>query len=63
MFYIAEYIDMVTVAAVATNLFLGGWTALLADGLRLVWFLIKLRSSSSSTCGCAGRCRASATTS
>ena len=25
MFFLAEYINMVTVAAVATNLFLGGW--------------------------------------
>ena len=25
MFFLAEYINMVTVSAVATNLFLGGW--------------------------------------
>jgi NADH-quinone oxidoreductase subunit H len=43
MFFLAEYINMVTVAAVSTNLFLGGWhMPLLPDSLGLVWFLLKV---------------------
>ncbi len=39
----AEYVNMMTVAAIGTNLFLGGWLSpvpFLPDGL--VWFLIKM---------------------
>lgn len=41
MFYIAEYTNMVTIAALATSLFLGGWhgPAFLPP---LIWFLIKM---------------------
>jgi NADH-quinone oxidoreductase subunit H len=43
MFFLAEYINMVTVAAVSTNLFLGGWhMPLLPDSLGLLWFLLKV---------------------
>ncbi len=51
MFFLAEYINMVTVAAVATTLFLGGWRApwpiSLWSGanegwLPMLWFLIKI---------------------
>jgi NADH-quinone oxidoreductase subunit H len=49
LFFLAEYINMVTVSAVATNLFLGGW-----HGSR--W-----RPCCSSTCGCGGRCLVTAT--
>ena len=43
MFFLAEYINMVTVSAVATDLFLGGWHGpLLPESLGWVWFLIKV---------------------
>jgi len=52
MFYLAEYINMVTVSAVATTLFLGGWRPFfpfsrIGDGLDtgwwpLLWFSIKV---------------------
>jgi NADH-quinone oxidoreductase subunit H len=43
LFFLAEYINMVTVAAVATNLYLGGWHGpLLPDALGVVWFFVKV---------------------
>jgi NADH-quinone oxidoreductase subunit H len=43
MFFLAEYVNMVTVAAVATNLFLGGWHGpFLPEWLGFVWFLLKV---------------------
>jgi len=51
MFYLAEYINMITVSALATTLFLGGWRApwplSLWSGANsgwwpLLWFLIKV---------------------
>jgi len=43
MFFLAEYINMVTVSAVATNLFFGGWHGpLLPESLGWMWFLIKV---------------------
>jgi NADH-quinone oxidoreductase subunit H len=43
LFFLAEYINMVTVSAVATDLFLGGWHGpFLPEWLGWVWFLIKL---------------------
>jgi NADH-quinone oxidoreductase subunit H len=43
MFFLAEYINMVTVAAVATSLFLGGWHGpLLPESLGWIWFLLKV---------------------
>ena len=43
MFFLAEYINMVTVSAVATDLFLGGWhVPFLPDALGWLWFLIKV---------------------
>lgn len=51
MFYLAEYVNMTTVSALATTLFLGGWRApwplSLWDGansgwLPLLWFVIKV---------------------
>ncbi|HEX2442529.1 MAG TPA: NADH-quinone oxidoreductase subunit NuoH [Vicinamibacterales bacterium] len=43
MFFLAEYVNMVTVSAVATNLFLGGWHGpLLPEWLGWVWFLAKV---------------------
>jgi NADH-quinone oxidoreductase subunit H len=43
MFFLAEYINMITVAAVATNLFLGGWHGpFLPPELGWIWFLLKL---------------------
>src|SRR5438874_6706616 len=43
MFFMAEYINMVTVSAVATDLFLGGWHGpLLPESLGWIWFLIKV---------------------
>jgi len=43
MFFLAEYINMVTVSAVATNLFLGGWQGpFLPESLGWIWFLLKV---------------------
>jgi NADH-quinone oxidoreductase subunit H len=43
MFFLAEYVNMVTVSAVATDLFLGGWHGpFLPASLGWVWFLIKV---------------------
>ena len=43
MFFLAEYVNMVTVSAVATSLYLGGWLGpLLPSWLAWVWFLIKV---------------------
>jgi NADH-quinone oxidoreductase subunit H len=43
MFFLAEYINMVTVSAVATDLYLGGWHGpLLPESLGWIWFLIKV---------------------
>jgi NADH-quinone oxidoreductase subunit H len=42
MFFLAEYINMVTVSAVATDLFLGGWNGpFLPRSLGWIWFLVK----------------------
>jgi NADH-quinone oxidoreductase subunit H len=43
MFFMAEYINMVTVSAVATDLFLGGWHGpFLPEALGWIWFLVKV---------------------
>src|SRR5689334_9549905 len=43
MFFMAEYINMVTVSAVATNLFLGGWHGpFIPANYGWIWFVIKL---------------------
>ena len=43
MFFLAEYINMITVSAVATNLFLGGWHGpFLPAEYGWIWFLAKL---------------------
>jgi NADH-quinone oxidoreductase subunit H len=46
MFYLAEYMHMITVAAVGVTLFLGGWHGPMFDVLPwlwpLVWFMLKL---------------------
>ena len=43
MFFMAEYINMVTVAAVATNLYLGGWHGpFIPASYGWIWFVIKL---------------------
>jgi NADH-quinone oxidoreductase subunit H len=43
MFFMAEYINMVTVSPVAVNLFLGGWHGpLIPAAYGWIWFLIKL---------------------
>src|SRR5262249_14131520 len=43
MFFLAEYVNMVTVSAVATDLFLGGWHRPVPPAsLAVVWFLIKV---------------------
>ncbi len=43
MFFLAEYVNMVTVSAVATDLFLGGWHGpFLPESLGWVWFLVKV---------------------
>jgi len=42
-FFLAEYVNMVTVSAVAVNLFLGGWHGpFLPEWLGWVWWLVKL---------------------
>ena len=43
LFFLAEYVNMVTVAAVATSLYLGGWLGpILPDWLAWIWFLVKV---------------------
>jgi NADH-quinone oxidoreductase subunit H len=43
LFFLAEYINMVTVSAVAVSLFLGGWHGpLLPEWLGWIWFLVKV---------------------
>src|SRR5436190_13990569 len=43
MFFLAEYVNMVTVSAVATSLYLGGWLGpLLPSWLGWMWFLLKV---------------------
>jgi len=43
MFFMAEYINMVTVSAVAVNLFLGGWHGpFIPPEYGWIWFVIKL---------------------
>jgi NADH-quinone oxidoreductase subunit H len=43
LFFLAEYVNMVTVSAVATDLFLGGWHGpFLPDWLGWIWFLVKV---------------------
>src|SRR6478735_3362623 len=43
MFFLAEYINMVTVSAVASDLFLGGWHGpFLPESLGWIWFLVKV---------------------
>jgi len=43
LFFMAEYINMVTVSAVATSLYLGGWHGpFLPEWMGWIWFLIKV---------------------
>jgi NADH-quinone oxidoreductase subunit H len=43
LFFLAEYINMVTVSAVATSLFLGGWHGpFLPEAYGWIWFLLKV---------------------
>jgi NADH-quinone oxidoreductase subunit H len=43
LFFLAEYVSMVTVSAVATDLFLGGWHGpFLPEWLGWIWFLVKV---------------------
>jgi NADH-quinone oxidoreductase subunit H len=43
LFFLAEYINMVTVYAFATDLFLGGWHGpFLPESLGWIWFLLKV---------------------
>ena len=76
LFFIAEYANMVTASALIVTLFFGGWTVPFWHAVNTPpWAAWKTRdhawrvparrccSSSSSTCGSAGRCRDFATTS
>ena len=38
----AEYINMVTMAGVATSLYLGGWLGPFSDALGVLWFILKV---------------------
>src|SRR5882724_2744411 len=43
MFFLAEYVNMVTVSAVATDLYLGGWHGpFLPESWGWIWFLLKV---------------------
>ena len=65
LFFLAEYVNMVTVSAVATDLFLGGWHGPFLPGLARLDLVPRQGRSRccSSISGCGGRCRAIATTS
>ena len=73
LFFLAEYVNMATVSALATTLFLGGWRApwpiSMWDGRERGLLAVPVvhgqgpRASSSSSSGCAGRCPGCATTS
>ena len=73
MFFLGEYINMITVSALAITLFLGGWRAPVAAvpvvgrEQRLVAGAVVPRQDRSSSCsatsGCAARCRGCGTTS
>ncbi|MDQ2908285.1 MAG: NADH-quinone oxidoreductase subunit NuoH [Candidatus Eremiobacteraeota bacterium] len=43
LFFIAEYLNMITVACIATLLFLGGWNPLVGGAIvpGIVWFILK----------------------
>ena len=66
LFFLAEYINMVTVSAVATNLYPRRLALAVAAARVAGWLLVPARRSPSccsSTSGCGGRCHATATTS
>lgn len=43
MFYMAEYVNMITVSAIATTMFLGGWRGpFLSETLGPLWFSLKV---------------------
>jgi NADH-quinone oxidoreductase subunit H len=42
LFYVAEYINLVTLSGLAVTLFLGGWEGPVWDSLGPIWFLLKL---------------------
>src|SRR5436190_15107199 len=44
LFFMAEYINMVTVSAVATSLYLGGWLGPFSErfGIGWIWFMVKV---------------------
>ena len=42
LFQMAEYINMLTLSALAVTLFLGGWHFFWLDQLGPLWFLLKL---------------------
>src|SRR6187401_3863316 len=43
LFFLAEYVNMITVSAVATSLFLGGWLGpFLPEWLGWIWFMTKV---------------------
>ena len=63
LFQMGEYVNMITLSALAVTLFFGGWYGPWAP-LGPLWFVLKLLAViCSSSSGCARRCRACATTS
>jgi NADH-quinone oxidoreductase subunit H len=42
LFAQAEYVNMITLSALATTLFLGGWHFFVLDGLGPLWFVLKV---------------------
>ena len=66
LFFMAEYVNMLTVSMLATTLFLGGWNGPGVAAfpiLGVFYFLARSSFSCSSISGCVGRCRAFASTS